>query len=319
MKEKFMRAKKMIEGARHIVLATHEEPDGDALGSMLGLGLVLEKMGKQTILFCATATPAEFNFLPQVSRIKDVCSLEGADLIIGLDYGDYKRLHLGQATELSRFDFLTFDHHSVGNYLGLELVEPECSSTAEVIYSFLEFLEFSLSPSIATCLLVGIFDDTGGFRHFSTSAQTLKIAGKLLAEGAAFAKISSLVSRQSPEIKIETWRQVFDCLEMDNDLGFVYSVVSHEQLSGWGRNVGVSTVANLLNSAAEAKIVLILLEKEPGYFDGSLRSRQGQEINVAEIAKRFGGGGHRLAAGFKTRVGAEEIIAKVKSFLTINN
>lgn len=315
----FTAAQKLINGAANIFLATHEEPDGDAVGSMLALKMALEKMGKRAIAFCATPIAGEFQFLPRVGQIEQRFDLNNIDLIIGLDYGDFGRLRLGRLEELDQFNFLTLDHHLAGNYLGLQIVEPSYSSTAEIVYHFLKFLGVSLNPLIATCLLAGIFDDTGGFRYSNTSAQTLKIAGELLAGGASLIKVASSMSGNNFEIKMETWRQIFDFLEMDEQSGIIYSLVSYENLHNRQKYFHTSVIANILNSVPEAKLALILLEKEPGCFDGSLRSRQDQQVDVAKIAQAFGGGGHRLAAGFKSNAGPKEIIGKIKSFLAAGN
>ena len=104
-------AQQLIERAQNIVLATHEEPDGDGLGSMLALGGALEKLNKKVNLFCPSPIGGEFRFLPQIERVKNELIFNGVDLIVGLDYGDLKRLGLGGAAELAAFNFLTFDHH----------------------------------------------------------------------------------------------------------------------------------------------------------------------------------------------------------------
>lgn len=319
MKNKFAVAEKMIGGANNILLSVHEKPDGDALGSMLALKMILERFNKKTLMFCASPISSEFSFLPQIEQIKNKFVLDKIDLVIGLDYGNFSRLGLGESETLRRLNFLTFDHHPGVESPGFAIIEPACSSTAEIVYLFLKSFGVVLSSPIATCLLAGIFGDTGGFRHSNTTAQTLLIASDLLAAGASLRRITSSIFNDNLEIKMEAWRQVFDYLKIDKQSGLIYSFISHKNLSASCSQLGVSVIIDLLNSVPEAKAALILIEREPGCLDGSLRSRCEQKVNVAEIAQFFGGGGHYLAAGFKTGIEAEKVIGRVRSFLLTDN
>ncbi len=319
MKSKFAVAEKMIGEATNILLSVHEKPDGDALGSMLALKMVLEKFNKKTVMFCASPVAGEFHFLPQVEQIKSRFILDRTDLIIGLDYGSFTRLGLGKPEKLGRINFLTFDHHLGVDSPGFAIIEPTCSSTAEIVYLFLKSFGAAFTPQIATCLLAGIFGDTGGFRHSNTTAQTLIIASDLLSAGASLQKIASSVSDNNLEVKMEVWRRVFDYLKIDKQSGLIYSFISHKNLTDSCSQLGVSVIIDILTSVPEAKAALILIEREPGCLDGSLRSRCGQKVNVAEIAQSFGGGGHYLAAGFRTGIGAEEVIGRIRNFLIAGN
>ncbi len=189
MEALFFEAKKLIDQSKNILLATHEEPDGDALGSMLALAIALEKAGKNTSAFADSPAPSCFNFLPGYEKITNDINWQKIDLIIGLDYGKPERLKLNLALTKSP-RFLTFDHHIINQPLGLAIVNGEISSTAELIYQYFLSVDTQINSKIATCLLTGIFSDTGGFHHANTSAQTLKIAAELLLKGAPLQKIA---------------------------------------------------------------------------------------------------------------------------------
>lgn len=321
MSQKFIQAKKMIERATGVLLVTHEEPDGDALGSMLALKMTLEKIGKKTTAFCSSSIPAVFNFLPQISQIKNRWDWPAADLIVGLDYGSVWRLGLDEHCLRQAKNFLTFDHHLIDDQLEFRVIESEFSSTCELIYRFLKFFQWQINREIASCLLAGIFDDTGGLRYPNTTAQTLKIIGELLLLGAPLQKISQNLGQSKTDLFLgrDLWVRAFERIQFDRPSGLIFSVIDYQSLSGRENDFRASGILNFFNAVPEAKAALLLMEKSPGCFEGSLRSQPDRGLNVAQIARAFGGGGHKLAAGFRTNVGAEEIIGKIKNFLTAGN
>lgn len=311
MPPEFALAKNLINRARSILLATHEDPDGDAVGSMLALKMILEKTGKQATTFFPAGISENLNFLPGADKIIQKLPATQTDLTIGLDYGNYKRLTLDQRF-LNEQAFLTIDHHLVGEHIGCRIIEKESSSTAEILYQFFNYLTIEIDQAIATCLLAGIFSDTGGFRFPNTSAQTLKITGELLLKGAPLQKIARLVDAANPDESRNLWIQAFGNMEIDIKNGVAFSVITHKNFSALNHDFSSSAIANLLSSAPEIKYAILCMEKEPGQLECSLRSQQDRGVDVAQIAKRFGGGGHRLAAGFKTDEKPEMIINKIK-------
>ncbi len=318
LEEKFRQVKKILDTAQNILIATHIEPDADGLGSALALKIALEKQGKKVIVFCADRVPDFLKFLPQSHEIKSQASLEEVSVIFGLDYGSFERLHLpNYRLEIdAALSFITFDHHAIGKHLGLQILDGGASSTAEIIYLFLNFLKMPLDRHLATCLLSGIYDDTGGFHHPNTSAQTLKIASRLLLAGAPLTKIAKLTTQTGLPQEISAWQKIFSRLQMDEKTGLIFSWLSYQSLRKTNVDFKRSEVVNLLSAAPEAKAALLLAEKTPGQIDGSLRSQKGRGVNVAKIAQRFGGGGHQLAAGFRTNLKMAEIISAINESLS---
>lgn len=319
MIEKFVQAKNLIDRAQKIILATHERPDGDAIGSILALKIGLEKLEKKIVACCLPVVPPAYHFLPGASEIKnqlDQSDWEGCDLVIGVDYGSFSRLGLGDNLERRTIDFLTIDHHLVGRHRGWQIL-GSYSSTSEMLYYFLVFLKVPLDRRIATSLLTGIFDDTGGFRHVNTKAQTLKVAGELLLKGVSMAKIARALARSNPAGDIKLWNQIFERLETDLKSGLASSHLSYQDVASLGAEseVSVSDVANILSSAPEVKLAAILIERAPGRIDGCLRAQRNKGVNAAKIAEVFGGGGHYLAAGFQTSSPWREIIQKIKGLV----
>jgi len=315
MIKKFTLARDLINNAQNILLATHCQPDADALGSMLALKMGLETLNKNTQVFCLPEVPESLRFLPHQEHTKAHFSLEDIHLIIGLDYGSHERLGLGPLEVLSQFNFLTIDHHLVGNHLGHCIVESNFSSTSELVYEFLKFLEIPIDNKMATCLLAGILDDTGGLKYPSTTHQTLKTVAALMRQGAPLAKISRFLSASNLIEDIGVWQETFDNLSIDQEIGLIFSFIGHERFAELGPKFKASIIAETLIATPEIKFALMMIEKTPGQIDCSLRSTKEKDINVAKIAGAFGGGGHYLAAGFLSQKRPPEIVDQIKSFL----
>ncbi len=311
MKKEFAGGEELVRRAKKILLAAHNDPDGDAVGSILALKMGLEKLGKEAVCFCAPAIPADFRFLPGAGEVKKKPDLNGIDLIIGLDYGSFERLKL-DPKEIEGIELLTFDHHQVDRQRGHKIINPDYSSTCELIYDFLNYLKVRIDREIATCLLAGIYDDTGGFRHPNTSARTLEVVADLLSRGALLQKIVFSCSKSGFRAKINSLHKALERLKLDAELGFIYSVITFEEVTELKNELDPTGVANILNSIPEANIAALLIEREPGSIEVRLRSRKGQGIDVAKIAQNFGGGGHKLAAGFQSEIEPELIIEKIK-------
>lgn len=314
MTELFTQAKRLIDNAHCIALSTHEDPDLDGLGSLLALTGVLRQMGKDFLPFSAGPLPEFFHLLAVPKIINDLDPAK-VDLIIGLDYGSPKRLEILNAYPKIKADILSFDHHAVGQHLGLKIVDPKISSTSELIYNFLKFLAAPVDSTVAACLLVGIMDDTGKFRHSNTSAQTLRIAGELMLKGASLQKISQAAYSVNPDEKLILLAEVFDKIKTRVASQLIFVVIDYKAFSRTMAGFDDLGVIDILSATPEAKIAFTIIEKTPGLFDVSLRSQQDRGVDVAKLAASFGGGGHRLAAAFHSNKSPEEIVTQIEKLL----
>lgn len=314
MTELFTQAKNLIDNAQNIALSTHQNPDLDGLGSLLALSSALQKIGKNTTAFSLGPVPNFFKLLPSP---KIAASLDPVktDLIIGLDYGAPERLEILNVYPAIKANFLSFDHHAIGQHLGLKIVDGAISSTAEIIYDFIKFLDSPLSNVEAAWLLAGIMADTGKFQHNSTSAKTLKIAGELMLKGASLQKISRAANNLKLDEKITALVDVFDKIKINSRLGLVFAVIEFEAFERASAGFNEISAVEILSTSPEARLALTLTEKTPGLFDVSLRSQLDRGVDVARLAAAFGGGGHRLAAGFRSDKTADEIIAQLEKLL----
>lgn len=284
-----------ISDAAHIYLGTHIDPDGDAIGSLLGMAWALRDAGKEVTAACADPVPQVYRFLPGRDGVTDRPPVD-EDLIICLDAGSLDRL--GKLYVPDRFTerpVINVDHHVTNTRFGdVVLVDPEAAATAEILYLVCARIGIPLTPQAATCLLTGIVTDTRSFRTSNTTPRVLQVAAMLMQLGAPLTDIAQYVYESKPVASL--------CL-----LGKVLGVMHHTDRLIWSevtqgmirqcnaRAEDASDIINLLNSTRDADVVVLFREDSDGSIDVSFRSKPG--VDVSEIAVALGGGGHPQAAG----------------------
>ncbi len=313
----FSQVARLLEGKKRILLATHEHPDGDALGSLVAMFSVLTRMiGKEVVMFSEDPIPEYFSFLPYVERV--VQTLQdpsfSPDLFFAFDYGDFKRIHVEERL-LQNVPIVTFDHHPyVGQRGDVVIIDPTASSTCELLYHFFRHAQYEISNETATALLAGIFTDTGGFAHVNTTTRTLKIAGDLLRYGTSLPRLHKhTFSRKSPHT-LHIWGEVLKNIVHDSSLGMAYAVIPFKEFCEFGSSLDdFEGITNVLSMPPEVRFSLLLIEHEPGVLKGSLRSEPFKNVDVSSIARMLGGGGHTYAAGFEARGGSlQDVVQYVK-------
>lgn len=303
--KEFEEVRYLIQQKKRILLATHEHPDGDALGSLVAMFSVLTRMvGKEVVMFSKDPVPGHFSFLPHVHRVAQ--SLEGSgfepELFFAFDYGDFNRLHVASEF-LKNVPMVTFDHHPYSRQRGdIVIIDPTVSSTCELLYNFFRHAQYEISHETATALLAGIFTDTGGFAHVNTTTSTLKIAGDLLRCGTSLQNLHKhTFSRKSPRT-LRIWGEVLKNISHDRNLGMAYAVISFKEFRELGSSLDdFEGITNIFSMPPEVRFSLLLIEHEPGVLKGSLRSEPIKNVDVSSIARELGGGGHMYAAGFERR------------------
>jgi phosphoesterase RecJ-like protein len=270
-------------------------PDGDAIGSLLGLGWALHKLGKEHTLTCADPVPASFAYLPGSEAI--VTHPEGSyDLIISLDCSDLKRL--GSAYDqdsLRGVLVINIDHHVTNVGFGsINWVDPSSASTAQMVLKLIERLKVPLDPTIATCLLNGIVTDTHGFRTPSTTPAALEAATILMTAGASLSEITERVFNRRPLAVICLWGKALSGIQLDGRI--IWTEISQAMKHECGLSSDSDDgLASFLTSANEADVGIVFTEKDDGTIDVSMRSVP--DIDISGVAIRLGGGGHPQAAG----------------------
>ena len=309
----------ILKGAKNILIASHQNPDPDAVSSVLALNYVFKNMGLVTFPYLPNPPSESLNFLPGFSDIKtDVDSFE-PDAMFCLDYGDFRRLRLPEHL-LAKSDchLVTIDHHLAGDQRGeIKVLESEASSTSEIIYHWLKYSNIEIDQNLATLLLTGIFSDSGGFCHVSTTSQTLNIVSELLLKGASLNKIAKQTLDFSKPLNLsQAWGYVLARTKLDEATGLAYSWVTPADLNRFeASQADFDGITNIISAVSRINVGLFLVEYENGKIKGSLRSEPASGKNVAQIGKTLGGGGHPYAAGFNQEGTVEEVLKKVLNLI----
>lgn len=296
--------------AKHVLLMTDERLDGDTLGSSLGLFHVLREMGKEVTVYSPKPIPAHFSFIPGINVIRTddlVFKDEALDLAIICDCSD--GLYIKEKLPLMsrRVPLVMFDHHGTNPRYGTyNFIEPDAASTADVVWRFLKRNNFVVPRNAAQCLLTGICTDTSLFSTSNTTAACFEASTELAKLGAKLHEVvrHTMMNRPVPVLRI--WGILFERLHYNDEFDALCTALTQQDLEACGNpEIETSSISNFLNATLDqADTILILRESEGGSVKASLRSR-GRD--VAALAEKYGGGGHRQAAGFKIdNAGLEE-------------
>lgn len=291
----------LVVSAR-ILVTTHRHPDGDALGSLLGTTRALRAIGKTVTPHTPDAPSPSFRYLPAFADITQaVPAVADFDLVVALDHSELRRTGLEEHLLETRIPVAAIDHHATADRNAtLVLLDPEAAATCHLLAELFPLLPLPVDADTATCLLTGIVTDTGCFQHANTSADVLTTAARLLERGADLRTIITATFGQRPLHALRIMGRALERLHTNPQTGAALSFVTNEDLREFGGSADdLEGVANLLNTIPEASFSLLLTEYERGKVKGSLRSEPTKAVDVAAIAKRFGGGGHTLASGFE--------------------
>jgi phosphoesterase RecJ-like protein len=309
----------IIKGAKRILISSHENPDGDAIGSMLGLGLGLEQQGKDVVYYNKDGVPEMLAFLPGSGSIgKSLQDIEGNfDIAFALDCTGTNRAGEEFETFLksgrSRHVVIV-DHHQTNNSSAdFHLLDPSSSSTGMIIYSLLKSLSVEIDNSIAENIYTTIVGDTGSFRYSNTNPDTFRVAAELVEHGADPAEVSEALFESEPLRKLRLIGLVLNTLEVTDNktIASVYIDKSMFAESGACRE-DTEGLVNIPRSLKGVEVALLLREegdKEGSFWKVSLRSKG--DVDVAEIAEAFGGGGHKRAAGCSVTGSLNEVKEKI--------
>lgn len=290
----------VIEKSNRILIIPHKNPDGDAIGSALGLFQILKNLDKQPEVACFDIPPPVFSFMPNIEQVKQGITSIDHDAIFIMDSG---------ATHLTGFneshpqlfdkslEVINIDHHPSNDFYGkYNLVVTEAASTTAVLYEMCAFLDIPIDRYASTCFLTGIYTDTGSFMHSNTDADTLNIAARLLAKGADLRSISKDIFNTTEISTMRLWGRVMKNT-YQTDEGVTMSVITKKDFEDTCADYSEMTGAvDYVNSVPGSEYSVILTERD-GKVKGSLRTLR-DEVDVADIASEFGGGGHTKAAGF---------------------
>jgi phosphoesterase RecJ-like protein len=297
----------VINKSQKILLITHRNPDGDAIGSILAIQNFLLSLNKEINSFCITKPTENFNYLQNIENIENnIENLEdNYDLAIILDCGDLGMTKITEKVKQINFKFgiANIDHHYTNPKFGnINIVISKASSTAEIIYQIMRTSNIKITPAIATALLTGIVTDTGNFAYQSTTKQSIETASRLLSIGADFEGISKANIYNKTIDILKLWGIVMRRIVFNKELRMVTTALFKKDLENLKLSEEAGEgISNYLNNLSKKnKFSLLLKEYEIGKVKGSLRTTN-DDIDVSAIAQKFGGGGHKKAAGFEVK------------------
>ncbi len=307
-----------ISQAERIGVVGHVRPDGDALGSMIAIVLAARAAGKDAVASFSEpfVVGEEFRFLDQSVLVPPSEFPSDLDLSIVCDTGVLDRVGTVGPAVASADRMLVIDHHVTPGTIGdVRIVDPSAAATTQLVFEFLQRLGWEITRPVAEALYVGLVTDTGRFQYSSTSPAVHRMAAELLAAGVEPAPIGQALYEETPFGYFAIVASVLGSAQLDDDAGLVWAVLRQSDI----REAGVSWDAaeqliDLVRLPREAGVACLLKEIQPGVLKGSLRSRG--VVDVAAIAQSFGGGGHRNASGFTSKLGVDATIERIVGLMT---
>lgn len=315
MDMRFDKAIEVAEKGSKFLVVSHVSPEGDAIGSLLGMALALRGMGKDVTAYLEDPLPDLFRFLPGAHTI--VHSLEGAgpfDATFAVDCGQKERLGKGFVALKNPGTIVNMDHHATNDSFGdVNIIEPDASAAGELVYDFCKAAGVRITKDIAVNLYVAIHTDTGSFRYSSATPEAFIKAGELVRAGAEPWEVSRRVYENYPAKRYRLLAMVLSTLDvMDFNGGgkIATLVVTLDMFRKANAEKDISDgFVNYARGIEGVEVGVLFRESAENEFKVSLRSKG--DVDVAEVSKVFGGGGHRNAAGFNIKGALEEVKAKV--------
>jgi bifunctional oligoribonuclease and PAP phosphatase NrnA len=296
------------------ITVAHENPDGDALGSLLGITLGLRALGKDVVMYLAGTAPmpAEYRFLDLSEIQRELPPDIGERVLVAVDCANERRIAPGDpAVERAALVVDVDHHHDNSRFGGINLVVPEASSTAEIVRDILGELDVDLTPLIAEALYVGLVTDTGRFQYTNTTPKALRLAAELVEAGADVHGIFRHVYETVQFAKLKLLARALDRAQVFEGGRLVVSYLLRGDFAEVGAEEPFSEgIIDHLRAVEGSEMVALI--REPPRDEGptrrvSLRSSH-DEIDVSAIARKRKGGGHPQAAGFSTEEPIERII-----------
>jgi bifunctional oligoribonuclease and PAP phosphatase NrnA len=303
---------------KRFLVTTHENPDGDALGSLLAMTLALKQLGKDAYMYLAPPAPLprEYGFMPLQELSRELPADAAERVLVAVDCANESRL--GPDPELLQIAPFTIDvdhHHDNTRFGDANLIVSDASSTGEVLRDVFQELDVPISPEIAEALYIALVTDTGRFQYANTTPKSLRLAAELVEAGADVHRVFQGVYENVQFAKLKLLARALERAQIYEGGAVVVSYLLRNDFGEVGAAEPYSEGIIDYLRAVEGAIVAALI-REPPRADGpprrvSLRSST-DEIDVSAIARQFGGGGHRQAAGFSSAATIEEITQFVR-------
>jgi len=317
--------KKIIQqltSSERVLLASHTNPDGDAIGALLAMGIALEKLGCEVVCYNESTIPAVYRFLPSVDRIrKRLTNLKQFDTAVILDCGDVTRVGSIADAIAAIPAIINIDHHVTNTRFGqYHLVDVDACATAEIVYRLVQAMDIEIDTAMATAIYTGILTDTGSFRFSNTNRAAFSICEAMVAMGVTPSTVAQHVYGTYSLGRIKLLNLALDSIEISHNGQLSIMTVTQKMLVNTGTQPeDADGLINYARRIQDVKVAALIHELENDNdasgsrkrFHVSLRSDG--SVDVSRIAMGFGGGGHAGAAGFSV------VSSLVELKQTINN
>lgn len=300
---------KAIKKAKNIIILGHTDPDGDAIGSMIALNLALKQSGKKVSMYCRDAVPDIYKFLPESDKVKGSINNGKYDLAIAVDCGDKNRVDSGIDLKNLAEVVINIDHHPDNTKFGdINFIE-KISSVSEMLFGLLRKMRIKINKDIAACLYTGIMTDTGNFRYDYTTAETLEIAASLAKGGADISKIAMAVYETKTLSSVRILGAAMYRLETSPSGNVAWTVLPKQLMDSLeAKSEDLTGLVDQIRTIKGVEVAILFREEEDGI---KVNFRSKFKVNVSDIAKALGGGGHIRASGVIMQGALEEVKEKV--------
>lgn len=292
----FTELREILDGGQRFLIATHVDPDGDALGSAFALSFALTALGKESSVYLRDDIPYRYQFLPRPARVLREMPKTGYDTAVVVDCGDLSRVGNGHETLREMGSLVNIDHHETNEAFGrLNIVDEKASSTAEILYLILKSLAVKLDFNIAVNLYTAILTDTGSFRYESTTNRAFSICEEMTEFGVQPSRVAREVYESHPKERFQLLCLVLGTLETFSRDRIATAYVTRAMFRKTGTNREYTEgFVEYLKEIRGVDVACLLREIDDEQYKVSMRSK---DVDVATVARSLGGGGHERAAG----------------------
>jgi phosphoesterase RecJ-like protein len=314
----------MLEASAHFirthddfVIVSHLNPDGDAISSTCAVGWLLSQLGKRYIMVNEDTIPDKFEYLPGVEALHrfdaEAYRVFDQGAIISVDCADFSRIGAPSALFKNEIPFLNIDHHPTNDFFGdTHLIRTDAAATAEILFELIQHLGLTLDGSVSNALYTGIMTDTGGFRYSNTTPNVMQMAATLIASGAQGHILAEKLLESMTYSQLELLKRSLNNLHFREDKRVAWMSVSLADIAATAAVIAdLEGLVNYARNVEGVEVGLLFKQQADNAYKVSFRSAG--LVDVASIAKSFGGGGHKRAAGASLEGSLEEVQTKVLS------
>ena len=310
----------LLKTSNRVLLTSHENPDGDAIGALIAMGLALESWGKVITLYNESPIPVVYRFLPSVNRIiRVICEMEAYDTAVVLDCSDLERI--GRAAEAVKRvpTLINIDHHVTNTRFGdVQLIDDKACATCEIVYRLILDMGIDFDQAIASAIYTGILTDTGSFRFSNTNRAAFSICEKMIQFGVDPYKVAQRVYGTYSLGRIKLLNMALDSIELSDNGKLSMMTLTQGMLDETGtRQEDIEGLINYARRIEDVKVSALIRELSETSNDGNgfrpyhVSLRSNGSVDVSQIANRFGGGGHSTAAGFSIETDLGDLKLKI--------